>query len=232
MRAAGRHGEGGGHGQHLGAGLGEVAVEAGEAQVVADGEAEAEAGGLGDDGAVARAVGGGFAVALAAVERDVEHVDLVVAGADAALRADEERAVDEAAVRVAALQAERADDEPEAELGRDGAEPGEGRVLGLRHQDRVLAGAVGGDDVRAFGRQRQRGAAGGRLADERLGRGEVDGRVVAGAELDQRRPHPLSRPEHRVEPAGPVERVDLVEAADELVADEDLRHRAAAVRAG
>ena len=99
-------------------------------------------------------------------------------------------------------------------------------------QHRALAGAVGGDDVGAFRRQRQRGAAGGRLAHQRLGDGEVGGRVVAGAELDQRRPHRSAVREHRVEPAGPVELVDLVEAADVLVADEDLRHRAPAARAG
>ena len=59
--------------------------------------------------------------------------------------------------------------------------------------------------------------------------GEVGGRIVAGAELDERGPHQLG--EHRVELAGAVERVDVVEAADRLVADEDLRHRPAAHRA-
>ena len=44
--------------------------------------------------------------------------------------------------------------------------------------------------------------------------GEVGGRVVAGAELDQRGAHASAVGEHRVELAGPVERVDVVEAAD------------------
>ena len=93
-----RDGEGRGNGEDLGAGLGEVAVEVREAQVVADRHPEAEAGRVGEDGAVARAIGGGLAVALGAADVDVEHVDLVVAGADRAVGADEERAVDEAAV--------------------------------------------------------------------------------------------------------------------------------------
>ena len=99
VRPAGRHGEGGGHGQDLGAGLGEVAVEVREAQVVADGEAEHDLARLGQHRLLAGPEGGGFAVALAAVERHVEHVDLVVAGADRAVGADQERAVGEAAVR-------------------------------------------------------------------------------------------------------------------------------------
>ena len=79
--------------QERGAGLGQRAVERGEAQVVADGQAEPAPRQVGDHGELAGAVAARFAIALAAGEIDVEHVDLVVARDDLALRVDQEGAV-------------------------------------------------------------------------------------------------------------------------------------------
>ena len=186
MGLAGRHGEGRGDGEDLGAALGEAAVERREAQVVADGHAEADPGGGRDDGLAAGAEGGGFAVALPRAEIDVEHVDLVVARDDAAVRAEEQAAVDEAIVAGGVrFQQEAADQQPDAQVGGDGAEASERQVLGLAGQQRGLAGAAGADEVGAFGGEDQPRALAGRVADQRLGLGEVGGGIVAAAELDQ-----------------------------------------------
>ena len=181
--------------------------------------------------AVARPEGGRFAVALAAAELDVEHVDLVVARAHRAVRADQERAVGEAAVGVAGP-------EPRGcrSAARCRARPpprGAGRASGPR--PRSLSTAA----WRA------------RLAETMLVHSGVSTSVappaaasrtsasvtarfaagiVAGAELDQRRAHRRQAREQRVELAGAVERVDVVEAADMPLADEDLRHACAGRR--
>ena len=65
----------------------------------------------------ARLVGGGFAPALAIVEIDVEHVDLVVDGDAFAVRPEQQRAVGELAV--GAQDRRRADMQIDAELARE-----------------------------------------------------------------------------------------------------------------
>ena len=69
------------------------AIERREAQIVANRQGEPAPRQVGDHGKVAGTVGVGFAIALAAGEVDVEHVDLVVARGDVAVAVDQERAV-------------------------------------------------------------------------------------------------------------------------------------------
>ena len=76
-----------GIGQHLGAGLGERAVERGKAQIIADRQADRTADAGREHRFMARHDGRGFAVEVAVVEIDIEHVDLVVARGDRRHRA-------------------------------------------------------------------------------------------------------------------------------------------------
>src|SRR6185369_17563958 len=73
MRPAGRHGEGGGDTDHRRTGLGEVAVEMREAQVVADRHPERTPRCRRDDGLGTRANAFGFAIGLAVRQIDVEQ---------------------------------------------------------------------------------------------------------------------------------------------------------------
>src|SRR6266480_6129411 len=95
MRLAGWHRKYRRNGQEIGAGLRKRAVEMREAHIVADRHPEPAPRGLGDDGPAARTIGVALAVALAARQIDVEHVDLVVAGDDRALGIDQEGPVGE-----------------------------------------------------------------------------------------------------------------------------------------
>ncbi len=90
MRFAGLAGECRRDGEERSAGFGQRPIERREAQIVADGEAEPAPGQVGDDRQFARPVIVGFAIALAAGEIDVEHVDLVVARDHVALAVDQE----------------------------------------------------------------------------------------------------------------------------------------------
>ena len=91
MRLAGLSGEGGRDGEKRAAGLGQRPVERREAQIVADGQAEPAPRQVGGDADFAGTVAARLAIALAAGEIDVEHVDLVVARDDLALAVDQER---------------------------------------------------------------------------------------------------------------------------------------------
>src|SRR4051812_37380598 len=84
MRLAGLPGESRGYGEERSAGFGQAAIQRREAQVVADGQAEPPPGQIGPHAEIARAVIARFAIALAAGEIDVEHVDLVIARDDLA----------------------------------------------------------------------------------------------------------------------------------------------------
>ena len=86
--------ERGGDRKERGAAFGECAVERGKAYVVADRESDAAPRQVRDHGGLARLVIGGFAVAFAAGQIDIEHMDLVVAGEHIAVRPDQERPVD------------------------------------------------------------------------------------------------------------------------------------------
>src|SRR5262249_28131570 len=93
MCFAGLPGEGRGDGEKRASGLGERAIERGEAQIVADRESEPSPRQVGGDADFARSVIARLAVTLATAEFDVEHVDLVVARDDVALGIDEKGAV-------------------------------------------------------------------------------------------------------------------------------------------
>ena len=145
VRLAGLLGEGRRAREEGRAGLGQRPVQRREAQVVADRQAEPAPGQVGDHGLLARPVAARLAVALAAGEIDVEHVDLVVAGDDLALRIDQERAVGGALRRN--LDGERADVKMDAELARQRAERGEACVALLRRGRGQHDVAPVGDDV-------------------------------------------------------------------------------------
>jgi len=80
MRFAGRHREGRGDRQEIGAGLGERPIKMREPQIVAHRHPEDAPRRLGQHRAAPGAEGVAFPVALAAGEIDVEHVNLIVAG--------------------------------------------------------------------------------------------------------------------------------------------------------
>src|SRR6478735_532743 len=75
-------------------GLSQCAIERRKAQIVADRQPNSAPGNVHRRGEFARPVAAGLAVALAAREVDIKHVDLVVARGDLALWVDQERAVD------------------------------------------------------------------------------------------------------------------------------------------
>ena len=116
MRLTGLSREGGRHGEKRCAAFGKRAIQRRKTHVVADRQADAAPGQVGDHGGFARLIIGGFAVALAARQIDVEHVDLVVACDHRAVRSDQERAVDRPLGRRA--QRQRADMEMDFQFRR------------------------------------------------------------------------------------------------------------------
>ena len=125
--------EGGRHGEERRAAFGERAVQRRKAHVVADRQPDAAPGQVGDHGGFARLIVGGFAIALAARQIDVEHVDLVVAGDHVAVRSDQERAVDGPLRRSA--QRQRADMEMDFQFRRQ-------RAIGLQRKVVLLGGEM------------------------------------------------------------------------------------------
>src|SRR5687768_743769 len=94
MRLAGLARESSRHRKEGRAGFRQATVEGGEAEVIADGQAEPAPRQVGDDAVVSGAIVARLAVALAAGEIDIKHMDLVVARDDLAFRIDEEGTVD------------------------------------------------------------------------------------------------------------------------------------------
>src|SRR6185437_7541448 len=120
VRLAGLLREGGGDRQEGRAAFGKRAVERREAQVVADAEAEATPRQVCRDRDLARTIVTRLAIAFAAREIDVEHVDLVVARDDLALRIDQQRTVHRLVWRH--LERQRAGMDPQAVCTRGLAE--------------------------------------------------------------------------------------------------------------
>ena len=170
VRLPGLAGEGGGHGQHFGAGQRLGAEKLREAQIVADGEAELGRADVDDQRLVAGLVGCGFAPALAIVEIDVEHVDLVVAGGERAIRREQQRAVGDLAV--GAQNGGRADMQEDAELRRQPPGGGDDLVLVLSLEGKRAGVLVAHDRAGHLGRLHIGRALAGRLAHQRL---EIDG---------------------------------------------------------
>ena len=216
----------------LGAGLGEVAVEMREAQVVADRHAEPDARRLGDHRLIAGPVGGGLAVALARRRRRRRTCGSCRSGRGSRPSGPirNERLTKRPSGRLA-LQAERADRAARPRARR--RPPRGGRASGPPPRGRAPAPAAPGSLRRcwcipASATSVAPPAAASRTSASVAAR--LARRVVARAELDEGGPHATaaqSSASSRVELAGPVERVDVVEAADVLAADEDLRHRPA-----
>ena len=86
MGHAGDTGEGGGRSQHLRARLGIGAVEHRKADIITDRQPDGAFHARRDHACVAGRDGGGFAIAVAAAEVDVEEMDLVIPRRDCALR--------------------------------------------------------------------------------------------------------------------------------------------------
>src|SRR6266403_2217702 len=180
VSAAGVGGERGRHAEEVGAG---VAVQLGEAQVVADGEAnlEAEAGLHRARCSVSRRDLFGFAVPGAVGDVDVEQVELAVGRGDLASRRDER-----AGVVHATIGGPLGDRAGQAIDAPPGAELADARELGP--VDRASEGLLlaGGPDVLPhLGKAHQRGAAVGRLPEERESARFVRRPIVAGSHLDR-----------------------------------------------
>ncbi len=172
-----------GDGEKRGARLRQRAIERGEAQVVANREAEPAPWQVGGHGDLAGPVVAGFAIALAAGEIDVEHVDLVVARDDLAAAVDQERAVGSPLGRE--LDRKRADMEEDAEAAGRLAERREARIGLLRCDRRKQPLALDLENVGHLRRKHVVGAAVLGLADQ-LQRGiEVGGRRHARSHLHQ-----------------------------------------------
>ena len=133
MRFAGLAGEGGRHREERRAAFGERAIQRRKTHVVADRQADAAPGQVGDHSGFARLVIGGFAIALATGQIDVEHVDLVVACDHAAIGPDQERAVDRPLRRGA--QRQRADMEMDFQFRRQ-------RAIGLQRKIVLFGGEM------------------------------------------------------------------------------------------
>ena len=183
VRLAGLPRERGGDREERRARFGERAIERRKAQVVADRHAEPAPRQVGDHREIARAIAARLAIALAAFQVDVEHVDLVVARDDLAAPVDQEAAVHRLVGR--GLHGERADMDVDAERARKLAERRQRGVVLLRHDlgEQALARAL--QDVGHLGRLHVVGAAFLRLADHLHGRVHVVGRRAPRAHLDQ-----------------------------------------------
>ena len=161
----------------------EGAVERREAQVITDGKAKPAPREVGDDAKFARAIAARLAIAFAAFEIDVEHVDLVVARDDLAAPVDQEGAVCGLVGRH--LDGERADMDVDAERARQLAEGRKARVLLLGHDRGEQLFARGFEDVGHLRRLYVIRAAGLRLADQLRGGVHVGGRRASRAHLDE-----------------------------------------------
>src|SRR6516162_742133 len=171
MGAAGWHGEYRRDRQKIGAGLRQSAVEVWKAHIVTNGHAEASPRCIGHNSPIAGPVGVAFAIALAAREVDIEHVDLVVTPDDRTAWIEEKRAVGESRLTrsctglAARVDHQRADQKPRPGLLRDGAHAGEEGIVGLAA--RLFAAALAAlDKVRRLGRHDQISAAVARPADQ------------------------------------------------------------------
>ena len=179
--ARGGERERGGHGDHARAAHREDAVQLGEAQVVADRQAELDAvGGLRQHDLLAAVLVLGLAV-RAPADLDVEHVDLAVDRADFAVGADVHRGVGALLAPGDALR-DRAGHEVDAELPRGRARPGQGGpVERLGARGRLLRRPQHGPLLR---QHHELGARGRGRAREPVGGGEVALAICGGRELD------------------------------------------------
>src|SRR6185295_11349076 len=131
--------------QHGCASFGERAVKRGKTQVIANGQTEAAPRQIGQYRQLPRTVVARLAIALAAGQIDVEHMDLVVAREDVALRIDQERTIGGAIGRYPDRKG--TDVHVDAELTRDLAQRGQRWVCLFfdGHSEKLLA--IGRQDI-------------------------------------------------------------------------------------
>ena len=98
VRLAGLAGEGRRQGQHLCAGKRLCSEELRKAQIVTDRKTKPCIAEIGNNRLASRLIGRGFAPALALVEIDIEHMDLVVGGDQRTIRPEQKGAVGNLAV--------------------------------------------------------------------------------------------------------------------------------------
>ena len=153
MGPAGDAGEGRGHRQHLGAGLGERAIERGEAQVVADRKPDRSANARRQDGFRARHDGGGFAIAMAITQIDIEQMNLVVARSNRAIRRQHVAAIENSAVN--SLNPDRADKDPGFVHAREFRHGRQHRVITLRHGKGMQHSILGVEPCAIFGKRNE-----------------------------------------------------------------------------
>src|SRR3954469_15444726 len=165
------------------AGFGERTIERREAQVVADRHPEPAPWQVGDNRKVALTIAVRLAIALAALQVDVEHVDLVVARRELAFAVDQEAAV--RGFLGPGLDGERADMDVNAKRTRKLAECCKRGVVLFRYDLGEQAFARTLEDVGHLGRLYVFGAALLRFADQFHGRVEVGSRRAPGAHLNE-----------------------------------------------
>ncbi|MNH21596.1 hypothetical protein D3C79_814130 [compost metagenome] len=119
----------------------------------------------------ARAHGGGLVILLLPVAK-AEQVQLVIAAGERSLRVDQQAAVVHLAGLVA-RERQGARQDPEPELPRQPLHPGQQRVILHRGGQGDPSPLVFGHQVEILGQLGKLGTLGGRLAQQRLGLGQV-----------------------------------------------------------
>ena len=159
-------GEVGGDGQHLGAGQRQRSIQLGEAQVVADRQADRDAIDVGARPVASPAVTRADSVSTGpGVDRDVEQVDLAVRRRDRAVRGDQHARV-VGASSIAGRLGDAADEDPgvvpAGDLGerlrvrsRDGSRGGAEAVVGAAELEVLRQGDETGAAGRGLGRERR-----------------------------------------------------------------------------
>jgi hypothetical protein len=171
----------GGHGQDLGAGQGKRAVQLGEAQVVADRQAQGRPDDLGGDQSMPSGHARRLGVTGPVIDGDVEQVELAVERRDGTVGRDQRRAVERPGGIRRSL-GRTADQDPGS------TSPGDlGKGLGVRPGDwsgRGTEAVIGSAVLQVFRQGHETGSVGGRLVGKGDRRCDVRGDVGRGVQLD------------------------------------------------
>ena len=154
-------------------------MQVGKADVVADRHADFREPGIGQNRTITRPVASGFAICLGFGHLNIEHVDLVIPGADRPIRADQERAIGETPVRVLRLEGQRSDQQPHTQFSRFGAQRIEGWIIVLIHEHCGLVRAAGGHAIGHLGGQNESRALPRRLSHHVPHHLDVGVRIIA-----------------------------------------------------
>ena len=139
--------------QNLRPGLHQRPRQMTKAHVVTSGHTQPETRHIGHHGTGAGPIASGFAIGLAFANLHIEHMDLVVARANVAIRPDQKLPVGKASVRVVRLDRERSDQQPDTMRRRLRPQSGQRDVRCLVLQDLLLTVAAGRDAVCHLGGQ-------------------------------------------------------------------------------